>query len=193
MDSTGLKECSKCKNLVPDSEPVCDQCGNDDFTTSNMEGSLATNKLLQQSKLRLKKKSTNKKILLIRNLIAGTFLVCFFYGEFHFVHGSTYTGKSIIPKVSFSFSETFVNTDQILNVPVIAAKSNWPLAVAALQREGFLESDIDRERRIKSEFEAEVKKNQAAAEAEFKKSQQEAEEQAKRDLYKLEHGKYPDQ
>ena len=56
-----------------------------------------------------------------------------------------------------------------------------------------MESDTNREKRIKAEVEAEVKKSQLAAEAEFNKSQKEAEEQAERDLYKLEHGKYPDQ
>lgn len=184
MDSTGLKECSKCKNLVPDSESICDQCGSDEFSISDATKKPAAVNHTNKSKTTAKKRIPSKKELFIRNIVAGAVLVILITGKYHFVHGSTYTGDFIISKVSFSFSETFINTDQIMNVPVIAAKSNWPLAVAALQKEGFLESDTNREKRIKAEVEAEFRKNQAEAE--------EAEKQARRDLYKLENGKYPD-
>lgn len=80
-----------------------------------------------------------------------------FFGQFHLVRGADYSGPLLIKKRTFGFDETFVNTDKFINLPWIAAKTNNPLAVEALQRAGVLESDAARERRIRSEVDAEMR------------------------------------
>jgi hypothetical protein len=55
-------------------------------------------------------------------------------GNFHFVNGSLLGGFKVMPKVSWSLSETFVNSDQVGNLPGFMARSQYPLFLAALER-----------------------------------------------------------
>lgn len=100
-------------------------------------------------------------------------------GNFHVVHGSTYTGGLLVPRLSFGYSELVINTDVILNMPVISAKSQYPLSVAALQKRGYLESDEVRMARIKQEVAEQLRPT----------TERSVEDQ----LYKLDHGHYPDE
>ena len=52
-----------------------------------------------------------------------------------------------------------VNVYEICNMPAIAAQSKYPIALAMLKREGFIESDSDREKRLKSEFNDQMNKS----------------------------------
>lgn len=70
-------------------------------------------------------------------------------------------GTRIIPKVHFSFSETMVSLDAITTVPYIKAKSEHPLAVRALQREGMIETEEEMEARIQREIDEKMEKAEA--------------------------------
>lgn len=77
----------------------------------------------------------------------------FILGNNHVVQSSH--GTKLVPKVHFTFAETFVSLDAITGQPFVTAKAQNPLAVKALQREGILESDdafqlrMERETRAK--------------------------------------------
>lgn len=81
-------------------------------------------------------------------LIAG-FILFVVFGSFHFIHGSTYNGKPIVQKMSFGFAETFINTDRIFGLPRITVQQRHPLAYKVLQREGYIVSEFEAERRIR--------------------------------------------
>ncbi|MGC4075441.1 MAG: hypothetical protein QM702_00085 [Rubrivivax sp.] len=52
-------------------------------------------------------------------------------GNYHFLHGSE-TGFVVLSKKSFSLSEVVVNTDELANMPMIMARSKYPMTLAAL-------------------------------------------------------------
>lgn len=88
----------------------------------------------------------------------GLFL---FFGFVHIITGSAVSIPRITLKESFGFSETFINTDQIIDLPYIIALAQHPIGVRILQREGYAESDFKRDQRIKEEnreFDAEMEK-----------------------------------
>ena len=102
-------------------------------------------------------KSLNKEHLGL--IVVGVAVVAFvFFGNVHFISGSTYDGRPIVSKISFGFSETFINTDKILGRPWISVQEQHPLAVKVLQREGWLESEAARERRIQRESRQETQR-----------------------------------
>lgn len=100
-------------------------------------------------------------------------LVVIFLGEVHVVRGSSYDGSVFIRKATFGYSETFVNTDQILEMPWIAAKSQFPLGVKALIKVGFLESDNARKHR----YEEKIEKKIEAVHREFEKNMEDAQKE----------------
>jgi len=55
--------------------------------------------------------------------------------NFHIVRGSNNHLGTFIPKVSWSLSETLINLDEVGNLPAIAARSQYPLFMAALERD----------------------------------------------------------
>jgi len=81
-------------------------------------------------------------------LLIGLIFIC---GKYHFIYSSE---KSflIIPKISFSLPETYVNLDAVLNMPRIVAMSRYPLAFKALQNEGIIESDEHQTKRINDDI-----------------------------------------
>jgi hypothetical protein len=122
--------------------------------------------------------------------IVASVFICL--GNLHIVHGSTYTGTFLIPRLSFGFGEMFINTDTLLNMPYHSARSQYPLSVAALQRRGFLESDAVRELRIQQEVNAQL--DQATQHAKKLLDQSVGTERSEADqIYKLDHGHYPDE
>jgi len=90
-------------------------------------------------------------MLLTLSISAAAF-VFLLLGNFHVVRGSAYGGPTLLPKSTFGFSETFINTDALTGLPYIAATTRYPLSVKALQNSGFLETDAAREARIKNEI-----------------------------------------
>jgi hypothetical protein len=74
----------------------------------------------------------NKK-LLWRSLAAAV-ISAVVAGNFHFVHGSKNPFGSIIPKVSWSLSETIVNFDAVGNMPGFMARGTYPLFMAAVEK-----------------------------------------------------------
>ena len=55
-------------------------------------------------------------------------------GSYHVVTGSHVQGVVFERKLSYSLSETFVNTDVVLNLPMIAARAQYPMYVAKLEK-----------------------------------------------------------
>jgi len=101
-------------------------------------------------------------------LLAGLGIVGFLvilFGKFHVVQSED--GTNLIPKIHFSFSETFVSLDAITGMPFVKAKEKYPLGVKALQREGILETDEAFEARIKAETEAEMREAEDKAMQDF--------------------------
>lgn len=68
------------------------------------------------------------------SLLAGSVL-----GNNHFMTGSQVSGIAVQPKLSFSFSETFINLDTVMNMPAIAARAQYPMFVAMLEATGRIE------------------------------------------------------
>jgi hypothetical protein len=99
--------------------------------------------------------------------------VVLLWGLMHVVSGSTYKGSVFVPKLSFGFSETFINADAIMGMPYFVAKSQFPLSVLALQRVGFLETEAQMRKRIEGALKVEMDKLQAEADQEMRKSQAE--------------------
>ena len=91
-------------------------------------------------------------IMLILSCLAGWGL-----GTYHVVQSSK--GTQLVRKVHFTFAECFVSLDAITNMPAVASSAKYPLTVKALQREGILESDEDREQRIQREVQEQMDKS----------------------------------
>ncbi len=162
-----LKECINCKGLVEESSTVCEHCGGSVFAdpmaiNERKIDRSSIKKTIQKRKS--KNAKTNRIVLMVIAIIISLITLM---GNVHFIHGSTYSGPLIVKKVSFSFSETFVNTDKVFAMPYISALSTYPLAVAALRRLGVLESEKAREDRIKKEVNDEIEKTQREIEEEM--------------------------
>jgi hypothetical protein len=90
------------------------------------------------------------------------------FGSHHVVSSSM--GTKLVPKVHFTFSETFVSLDAITGMPFLQAKTQWPLAVKALQKEGLLESDDAFKSRIEQGVQEDMRKAQEDIERQMRNS-----------------------
>jgi hypothetical protein len=102
--------------------------------------------------------------------------VLWFFGSYHIVQSSA-RPMALVGKVHWTLSETFVSMDEITGMPYFAAQMKYPLAVKALQREGFLESDEHRQQRIEAEAKAATEKAMREGQVEAERMQREAEAQ----------------
>ena len=114
----------------------------------------------------------SKKVLFAVIAVTSIFM---FFGTVHVVSGSNYYRSAIVQKLSFGFSETFINADQIIALPYIAAKFQYPLSILALQRAGYLETDQERETRVEAESKATTARIQAENNATIARIQAESE------------------
>lgn len=74
----------------------------------------------------------SKKMIVGLLVAAGVLL---FTGmNYHIVTGSEVSGVKFEKKLSMSLSETFINLDSVMNMPMIAARSQYPMYVAKLER-----------------------------------------------------------
>lgn len=74
-----------------------------------------------------------KKALITAGAVtAAVFLVV--AANYHIVTGSTVSGVTFQKKMSMSLSETFVNLDSVGNMPMIVARSQYPMFVASMER-----------------------------------------------------------
>lgn len=71
-------------------------------------------------------------------------------GNFHIITGKN-VGLKIATRESFGFSEILVNADTITSIPIIAAVMKYPLGVHILQRDGYIESFDDMQKRVMDE------------------------------------------
>jgi hypothetical protein len=65
-------------------------------------------------------------------------------GSYHFVHGSNVSGVQVVPKPSFSLSETLINMDAVGNMPMIAARSQYPMFIAEMTSRSANGASVDR-------------------------------------------------
>lgn len=63
--------------------------------------------------------------------LAGLTLVL--AANYHFIDGSTVRGVQVESKPSLSLSETLINLDIVGNMPMIAARAQYPMYVAKLE------------------------------------------------------------
>jgi hypothetical protein len=94
-----------------------------------------------------------------------------FLGKYHIVQSEH--GTRIIPKVHFSFSETVVSLETITTIPYIKAKSQHPLAVRALQREGIIETEEEMDARVQREVDEKMQEAEAEAQRRMEEAQRE--------------------
>ncbi len=95
------------------------------------------------------------------------------FGMVHLVTGSDYKGPTLIRKASFGFSETFINMDQITGMPMLAARTQYPLSIRALQKAGAIETDEQMAARAAQKLEAELAKANQEMNVFLRKSQEE--------------------
>ena len=159
--------CLKCghieENAVGDSLIECTKCG---AVHEKVRAAMSSEKVgnvispARKKPLTEAKEQPIKSNILLFRVIAYVSLLFFvavvLLGNFHIISGST-VGTKMVTKFSFGFSETFINTDMIGGMPWIAAKSQYPLSVKILQREGVFETDDARDQRIKSEVDSKSK------------------------------------
>lgn len=69
-----------------------------------------------------------RPVVLVLLLIA---LVAF-VGNYHFIYGSQVSPQKL-SKVSWSLSETIINVDEVGHLPLIVARSKYPLFLQALE------------------------------------------------------------
>ena len=72
------------------------------------------------------------RFLVFYGLIGVLFAVSF--GSFHIISGSNLGFPMFTRKPSFSFSETFINLDQLEGMPCFAVQIKYPLSLKTLQR-----------------------------------------------------------
>lgn len=121
-------------------------------------------------------KRTWKKQAIVACCLAGLFAV-YVLGTNHIVQSEK--GTALVRKVHFTFSETFVSLDAIIGQPLIVVKAAHPLAVKALQRDGYIETDEAFQKRIESEAQEQFEKNQR----DFRVQQQLKENERRAALY----------
>lgn len=94
----------------------------------------------------------------LASVAAMAMLVVLLLGYLHVVTGSSISFPTPITKLSFGYTETFINVDEIQSMPFLAAKLRYPLSVRALQRHGYIETDEAFHARIQREAQAEIRK-----------------------------------
>lgn len=131
----------------------------------------------------LKKYLQSKKFWVV---VSALFTLCvfLFFGSVHIVNGSRYHGAPFVDKLSFGFSETFINADQIAAMPHIVVKAQFPLSVLALQRVGYLETDQERDIRVETEHKAAMSRIQANIEVENKAAMVRAQAESEKQIRK---------
>ncbi len=165
---TILRECPTCGVLLC---PNCNSSGYCPECKSSLIANMNLGAGVHESLFEVKSgnQQSTKRMMLIGFIIVLLSTTVWFFGSYHIVSSSA-AGTMIVPKVVFSFNETFVSVDEITGMPFISAKSKYPLAVKALQRKGVLETDEKFDARIRAGVQAEMEKAQREAEREMQKS-----------------------
>jgi hypothetical protein len=137
-----LIECSECQKEISDKAEKCPHCG---ASTPSTE--------IKQQKKWYEKTSVTLFVLAL--------LIVIGFGFIHIITGSNLSIPHVVLKDSFGYSETFINVDKITGMPWVAAKSKYPIGCKVLGNKGYIESDEQFDRRVKREFEEDMKKTQA--------------------------------
>ena len=94
------------------------------------------------------------KLSLITCVLLGAAV---FFSNYHIVTAHD-IGLRCVRRESFGFSEIWINVDAITSMPWISAKSRFPLGCRILEREGIIESEAARAKRIEDEIDHEIEK-----------------------------------
>lgn len=150
-------KCIECDNELESHEnkgtiknPMCETC------QAAISNNVSINSGTNVPHIMAKNNSTRQTIVV---MIGAIVVLIILAGNFHIVTGSSINFR-IIRKASFSFDETFVNLDKITNMPLIFAKSQYPLSIKALQDAGILETDVQFEERSQQKVQQELEKAQ---------------------------------
>ena len=79
----------------------------------------------------------------------------------------------MVRKASFGFSETFINLDQITGMPILAARTQYPLSIRALQGAGVIETDEQMASKAAQRLEAKLADAKREMEIALRKSEEE--------------------
>lgn len=89
---------------------------------------------------------------LLLGIVAAVVLASVYVlGSYHVVRGRGMPIR-LVAKDTFTFRETFPIMEEITEVPFFSAINRYPLTVRALQREGMIETDDEREERARKEI-----------------------------------------
>lgn len=153
--------CAHCGSVIENYKAMhCVRCGQD-FLTGGLPQAPSVDAAASPGRGSNSEQSggTLRQPIPIWGVIAGAvFVVAMLLGRYHVVQGAGLIGVTLVPKVHFTWSETFVSVDAITGMPYIMAKSKYPLAVQALQRDGIIETEEEFEERNRREFEEEMQR-----------------------------------
>lgn len=161
-----LIECKECKKEISDKATSCPHCG---IALETPEKEYESELMKAYEDQKVEKKESNKwtKIIILAVFI---FIA---YGTLRVYTGGG-LGFKITTKDSFSFTDTFVNLDDVLGKPNFVFSSEHPAVKKQLQKMGVIETDEQMQERIEADIKAkqeemmkDIESQQAKAMAEY--------------------------
>jgi len=137
-----LVECHECKKEVSDAAESCPHCG-----------------ALTKDRPATKPKKWYEKTSVTLCVAAALALIGL--GFIHIITGVTSPHElpfDVVRKDAFGFRETFINATRIKALPYLAARAQYPIGCAVLQRYGYLPSGRRFETRVAARLRADIKR-----------------------------------
>jgi hypothetical protein len=151
-----LKPCLACGAETSEESRFCPQCGISDPTEADRPAQ-------PSSTPATRKESSGDGTVLAWMIAIAVGVVSFLIaGNFHVVSGTD--GRTFIPRASFGFEDMFGAVSDCTSGPWIVAAAQHGKLCTALQEAGILESNEDREARIRRELDAEMQRAQGEIE-----------------------------
>ena len=150
-----LIECKECKREISDKAMSCPYCGIAlEIPKQEYESELM--KAFEEQKLEMqvsKDQNSNKWMKVV--IVAVSLFIA--YGTVRVYTGGS-IGFKITTKNSFSFTDTFINLDDILGKPNFVFSSEHPAVKKQLQEMGVIETDEQMRKRIEADLETQQAK-----------------------------------
>jgi len=152
-------KCPFCAEEIKAESKKCKHCK--EWLDKNKNAQTETSQQSNPDIIETEKTAALKKDITAPTLwtLAGLIIIAFiiFMGNYHIITGSK-SGMSIIKRDTFSFSDFLIPMDKITSMPYLAAKSQYPVGVKALQREGIIEGHNAFVGRVKREAQSNAEK-----------------------------------